>query len=82
VSSSSGSRSRPGSPQCSAPIFIGYECAFTGHAPIDIADEVMIAHKVNLVTGGHPVEPDQRREFITAGPIRIDTLDDRLTART
>jgi acetyltransferase-like isoleucine patch superfamily enzyme len=54
-------------------VFIGYECAFTGHAPIDIADEVMIAHKVNLVTGGHPVEPDQRREFITAEPIRIDT---------
>ena len=31
-------------------VFIGYECAFTGHAPIDIADEVMIAHKVNLIT--------------------------------
>ncbi len=38
-------------------VFIGYECAFTGHAPIDIADQVMIAHKVNLVTAGHPVEP-------------------------
>jgi acetyltransferase-like isoleucine patch superfamily enzyme len=54
-------------------VFIGYECAFTGHAPIDIADEVMIAHKVNLITAGHPVEPDQRREFITAEPITIDT---------
>ena len=31
-------------------VFIGYECAFTGHAAIDIADQVMIAHKVNLVT--------------------------------
>jgi galactoside O-acetyltransferase len=54
-------------------VFIGYECAFTGHAAIDIADEVMIAHKVNLITAGHPVEPDQRREYITAEPIRIDT---------
>ncbi len=54
-------------------VFIGYECAFTGHAPIDIADDVMIAHKVNLVTAGHPVEPDQRREYITAEPITIDT---------
>ena len=42
-------------------VFIGYECAFTGHAAIDIADQVMIAHKVNLVTGGHPVEPDNGR---------------------
>ncbi|MGA2209564.1 MAG: DapH/DapD/GlmU-related protein [Acidimicrobiales bacterium] len=54
-------------------VFIGYECAFTGHAAIDIADEVMIAHKVNLITAGHPVEPDQRREYITAEPIKIDT---------
>ncbi len=54
-------------------VFIGSQCAFTGHAPIDIADEVMIAHKVNLVTAGHPVEPGKRREYITAEPITIDT---------
>jgi len=54
-------------------VFIGYECAFSGHAAIDIADQVMIAHKVNLVTAGHPVEPDKRRSFVTAEPISIDT---------
>jgi acetyltransferase-like isoleucine patch superfamily enzyme len=54
-------------------VFIGYECAFTGHAAINIADGVMIAHKVNLVTGGHPVEPDKRKAYITAEPITIDT---------
>jgi acetyltransferase-like isoleucine patch superfamily enzyme len=54
-------------------VFIGYECAFTGHAPIDIADDVMIAHKVNLITAGHPVEPEHRRAYITAEPIKIDT---------
>jgi acetyltransferase-like isoleucine patch superfamily enzyme len=54
-------------------VFIGYECAFTGHAAINIADEVMIAHKVNLVTAGHPVEPDKRRAYITAEPITIET---------
>jgi acetyltransferase-like isoleucine patch superfamily enzyme len=32
----------------------------------------MIAHKVNLVTAGHPVEPGTRREYITAEPITID----------
>ncbi len=54
-------------------VFIGYECAFTGHAPINIADQVMIAHKVNLVTAGHPVEPAKRRVYITAEPITIAT---------
>jgi acetyltransferase-like isoleucine patch superfamily enzyme len=54
-------------------VFIGYDCTFTGHAPIDVADEVMIAHKVNLITGGHPVEPDERYAYITAEPITIET---------
>jgi acetyltransferase-like isoleucine patch superfamily enzyme len=53
-------------------VFIGYECAFTGHAPIDIADEVMLAHKVNLITAGHPLKPDQRRAYITGEPIAIE----------
>lgn len=53
-------------------VFIGSQCAFTGHAAINIADEVMIAHKVNLVTAGHPVEPGKRREYITAEPITIE----------
>jgi acetyltransferase-like isoleucine patch superfamily enzyme len=54
-------------------VFIGHECAFTGHAAIAIADEVMIAHKVNLVTAGHPVDPDKRRSCISAEPITIET---------
>ena len=54
-------------------VFIGYGCAFTGHGAINIADQVMIAHKVNLVTAGHPVEPDKRRAYITAEPISVDT---------
>lgn len=53
-------------------VFIGAGCAFTGHAPITIADQVMIAHKVNLVTAGHPVEPDLRRSYITAAPITLE----------
>ena len=53
-------------------VFIGYDCAFTGHAAIDIADDVMIAHKVNLITAGHPVEPARRKSFIIAAPITID----------
>jgi acetyltransferase-like isoleucine patch superfamily enzyme len=54
-------------------VFIGYECAFTGHADIIVGDEVMIAHKVNLVTAGHPVDPRLRRTYITAAPITVET---------
>jgi acetyltransferase-like isoleucine patch superfamily enzyme len=54
-------------------VFIGHQCMFTGHGAIDIADEVMIANKVNLVTAGHPVEPDKRRAYITVEPITIET---------
>jgi acetyltransferase-like isoleucine patch superfamily enzyme len=54
-------------------VFIGYECAFTGPADITIGDQVMIAHKVNLVTAGHPVEPAKRRSYITAAPITLET---------
>src|ERR1700677_3186653 len=54
-------------------VFIGYGCTFTGHGAIDISDEVMIASKVNLVTAGHPVEPDRRRAYTTAEPITIGT---------
>lgn len=54
-------------------VFIGYECAFTGHAAIEIADEVMIAHKVNLITAGHPVAPAERHAHITAAAITIES---------
>lgn len=54
-------------------VHIGYECMFTGHAPINIADDVMIANKTNLVSGGHPVPPHQRRDYLTAAPITIET---------
>ena len=53
-------------------VFIGYQCMFTGHGAIDIADQVMIANKVNLVTAGHPVEVANRRAYITAEPITIE----------
>jgi acetyltransferase-like isoleucine patch superfamily enzyme len=53
-------------------VHIGYGCMFTGHAPIDIADDVMIANKTNLVAGGHPVPPDQRRDHLTGAPITIE----------
>ena len=54
-------------------VFIHQGCMFVGHAPIDISDRVMIGPKVNLVTAGHPLEPDRRRRCITSAPITIGT---------
>lgn len=54
-------------------VFIGHQCAFTGHASIEIGDGVMIAAKTNLVTAGHPVEPEIRGDYIKSAPISIDT---------
>ena len=52
-------------------VFIGHDCSFTAHAAITIADEVVIAHKVNLVTAGHPVAPHIRRRSVT---VRADAV--------
>lgn len=53
-------------------VHIGYECMFTGHAPITIGDDVMIANRTSLVTGGHPVPPGERRDYLTGAPIVIE----------
>lgn len=53
-------------------VHIGFECMFTGHAPIVIGDEVMIANRTNLVSGGHPLPPDQRRNGLTGAPITVE----------
>jgi acetyltransferase-like isoleucine patch superfamily enzyme len=54
-------------------VFIHQGCMFMGHGPINISDEVMIGPRVNLITAGHPVEPDKRRRFITSAAITVGT---------
>ena len=52
-------------------VFINTDCHFTGWGAIDIADEVMIAPLVRLVTAGHPVEPELRRSHVIARAISV-----------
>jgi acetyltransferase-like isoleucine patch superfamily enzyme len=54
-------------------VFIHHGCMFMGHGAIDISDQVMIGPKVNLITAGHPLEPDRRRRFISSAPITVGT---------
>ena len=52
-------------------VFINQGCLFMGHGAIDIGDEVMIAPRVNLITTGHPMDPETRRSGVTCEPITV-----------
>lgn len=51
--------------------FVNQNCMFMDFGGITIGDRVMIGPKVSLITAGHPVEYEDRRQFITAAPIVI-----------
>jgi acetyltransferase-like isoleucine patch superfamily enzyme len=53
-------------------VFINQCCALMDIGGIDIADDVMIGPKVNLVTSSHPVEPAERRTRVLARPISLE----------
>ncbi|EYF03252.1 sugar O-acetyltransferase [Chondromyces apiculatus] len=52
-------------------VFINQCCTLMDIGGIDIADDVMIGPKVNLVTSSHPVEPAERRARALAEPISL-----------
>src|ERR1700691_4949922 len=52
-------------------VFVNQNCTFYDLGGLDIADDVMIGPNVSLITSGHPIEPSQRRGFVTAKPIAI-----------
>jgi acetyltransferase-like isoleucine patch superfamily enzyme len=53
-------------------VFINQNCTFYDLGGLDIADDVMIGPNVSIITSGHPLEPSQRRAFVTARPIAIE----------
>jgi acetyltransferase-like isoleucine patch superfamily enzyme len=53
-------------------VFINQGCFFLDYGGITIGDRVLIGPRVTLSTAGHPVEPDERFEFITHAPIVIE----------
>ncbi|WP_280342659.1 DapH/DapD/GlmU-related protein [Nocardia neocaledoniensis] len=52
-------------------VFINQGCTFLDYAGIRLGRGVMIAPKVTMITMGHPVDPVERREFLTGGPIDV-----------
>lgn len=52
-------------------VFINQNCTFLDYAGIRIAERVMIGPKVTFITGGHPVDPEERRLYLTGAPIDV-----------
>ena len=52
-------------------VVINQGCFFLDLGGITIGNRVLIGPRVTLSTGGHPVEPDERYDFLTHAPIVI-----------
>ena len=52
-------------------VFINQGCTFLDYAGIRIAERVMIGPQVTFITSGHPVDPAERRLYLTGAPIDV-----------
>ncbi len=52
-------------------VFINQGCTFLDYAGIRLGNRVMIGPKVTLITNGHPVDPAERRLYLTGGSIEV-----------
>lgn len=52
-------------------VFVNQGCTFMDKGGIRIGNRVMIAPKVSLITGGHPLSLAERREYLCFAPIVI-----------
>jgi len=53
-------------------VFINQGCTIYDMGGVEIGDRVMIGPNVSLITTSHPLEPDLRRAYIEAKPIKIE----------
>ncbi|MFD4589285.1 DapH/DapD/GlmU-related protein [Streptomyces rubiginosohelvolus] len=53
-------------------VFVNQGCTFMDKGGIRIGNGVMIAPKVSLITGGHPLPLAERRAFLSFAPIVIE----------
>jgi acetyltransferase-like isoleucine patch superfamily enzyme len=52
-------------------VFVNHGCTAMDLGGIDIGDDVMIGPNVQLISSGHPLDPETRRRSITVAPVRI-----------
>lgn len=53
-------------------VFVNQGCTFMDKGGIRIGNGVMIAPKVSLITGGHPLPLGERRAYLSFAPIVIE----------
>jgi acetyltransferase-like isoleucine patch superfamily enzyme len=52
-------------------VFINQNCTFLDYAGIRLAERVMVGPNVTFITLGHPVDAEERREWLTGSPIDV-----------
>jgi acetyltransferase-like isoleucine patch superfamily enzyme len=52
-------------------VFINQNCTFLDYAGIRLGERVMIGPKATFITMGHPVDPVERRGWLSGGPIDV-----------
>ncbi|RDI54443.1 sugar O-acetyltransferase [Nocardia mexicana] len=52
-------------------VFVNQGCTFLDYAGIRLGKGVMIGPKATFITVGHPVDPEERRRFLTGAPIDV-----------
>ncbi|MEU3778795.1 DapH/DapD/GlmU-related protein, partial [Streptomyces sp. NPDC032472] len=52
-------------------VFINQNCTFLDYAGIRLGGRVMVGPKVTFITSGHPVDPEERRLYLTGAPIDV-----------
>ncbi|WP_271175186.1 sugar O-acetyltransferase [Leifsonia poae] len=53
-------------------VFINQNCTFLDYAGIRLGDRVMVGPKATFITVGHPVDTEERRVWLTGGPIVVE----------
>ncbi len=52
-------------------VFINQGCTFLDYAGIRLGERVMVGPKATFITSGHPVDPAERRLYLTGAPIAV-----------
>ena len=52
-------------------VFINQGCTFLDYAGITLGDRTMVAPHCTFLTLGHPVDPEERRHWLTGAPIEV-----------
>ncbi|WP_304608760.1 sugar O-acetyltransferase [Glycomyces amatae] len=53
-------------------VFINQNCTFLDYAGIRIGERTMIGPKATFITVGHPVDPEERRGWLSGAPITVE----------